>query len=55
MKDNLSVSTHTEVFPEFKGMGIGKVLLEKAVEYAREEIVKIIPIMLFRTISIFQK
>ncbi len=24
-------------------MGIGKVLLEKAVEYAREEIVKIIP------------
>lgn len=39
--------THTEVFPEFKGMGIGKVLLEKAVEYAREEIVKIIPICSF--------
>ncbi|HMR20235.1 MAG TPA: GNAT family N-acetyltransferase [Sphingobacterium sp.] len=35
---------HTEVHPDEKGKGIGRVLLNKAVEYARENELKIIPL-----------
>lgn len=38
---------HTEVAPEFSGKGIGKKMLVKAVEYARENGIKIIPLCPF--------
>lgn len=38
---------HTEVDPEQKGKGIGKILLEKVVEYARDNNIKIIPLCPF--------
>lgn len=38
---------HTEVDPEEKGKGIGHVLLFKAVEYARENNLKIVPLCSF--------
>ncbi|OYD45233.1 GNAT family N-acetyltransferase [Sphingobacterium cellulitidis] len=38
---------HTEVDSEEKGKGIGSVLLEKAVDYARENNVKILPLCPF--------
>ncbi len=38
---------HTEVNPEAKGQGVGKILLSKAVTYARENNLKIIPLCPF--------
>lgn len=34
---------HTEVYSEFKGEGVGKKLVFEAVEFARQENLKIIP------------
>ncbi len=34
---------HTEVYTEFKGEGVGKKLVVEAVEFARQENLKIIP------------
>jgi predicted GNAT family acetyltransferase len=38
---------HTEVNPDFSGKGIGKKLVTKAVEYAREKGVAILPLCPF--------
>lgn len=38
---------HTEVDPEQKGKSIGKLLLQKAVEHARNKNIKIIPLCPF--------
>lgn len=38
---------HTEVEPKFKGKGIGKKLLYKIVEMAREKQIKILPLCPF--------
>lgn len=38
---------HTEVNPEFKGKSVGKKLLEKLVEMAREKHIKILPLCPF--------
>lgn len=38
---------HTEVDPEQKGKSIGKLLLQKVVEYARDNNIKIIPLCPF--------
>ena len=38
---------HTEVDPEEKGKGIGSVLLDKAVEHARDNKMKIMPLCPF--------
>ena len=38
---------HTEVDPEEKGKGIGSVLLEKVVQYARDNSLKIMPLCPF--------
>ena len=35
---------HTEVDPEFKGLGFAKLLLEKLVSYAKEKELKIVPL-----------
>jgi len=38
---------HTEVNPEFKGRGVGKEMVLAAVEYARENNIKILPLCPF--------
>ena len=38
---------HTEVMPDFKGRGVGKILVQSAVEYARLNGLKIIPLCPF--------
>ncbi|HUH25430.1 MAG TPA: GNAT family N-acetyltransferase [Flavobacterium sp.] len=38
---------HTEVNPEFKGRGIGKIMVMAAVGYAREKNIKILPLCPF--------
>lgn len=45
---------HTEVNPESNGKGFGKMMVVKAVEYAREQKLKIIPLCPFAK-SIFDK
>lgn len=35
---------HTEVHPEEKGKGVGRVLLDRIVEYARDNDLKIVPL-----------
>lgn len=40
---------HTEVEPEFNGKGVGKEMVYKAVEFARENNLKIIPLCPFAT------
>lgn len=41
------IINHTNVDPEFGGRGVGKELLMKLVEYARENHLKVIPICPF--------
>ena len=45
---------HTEVEPAFKGKGVGKELLYKIVEMAREKNLKILPLCPFANV-LFQK
>lgn len=45
---------HTEVNPEFKGKGVGKKLLLKIVEMAREKNIKILPLCPFAN-AMFEK
>ena len=52
-KDKIIID-HTEVDPAQKGQGIGKILLDKAVEYARENHIKILPLCPFAK-SMFDK
>lgn len=52
-KDKMIID-HTEVNPEFKGQGIGYKMVNAAVDYARENNVKIIPLCPFAK-SVFDK
>lgn len=45
---------HTEVDPSFKGKGVGKQLLYKIVEMAREKNIKILPLCPFAS-AMFKK
>jgi predicted GNAT family acetyltransferase len=45
---------HTEVGPELAGKGAGKQMVQKAVEFAREKHIKIIPLCPFAK-SVFDK
>ena len=45
---------HTEVNPEFKGRGVGKLLVLEAVKFAREKQLTIIPLCPFAK-SVFDK
>lgn len=45
---------HTDVNPDFKGKGVGKLLVMKAVEYARANHLKIMPLCPFAK-SVFDK
>lgn len=38
---------HTEVNPDYKGQGVGKLLFEKMVDFARQENYKVIPLCPF--------
>jgi len=52
--DDKIIIDHTEVNPGNEGKGFGKKMLTKAVEYAREKGVKIIPLCPFAK-SVFDK
>ena len=52
--DELIIIDHTEVDPEFNGRNVGKQMLYKIVEMAREKNIKIIPLCPFAT-SMFKK
>ena len=50
----LIIIDHTEVNPEYNGKGVGKQLLYKIVEMARDKNIKIIPLCPFAA-SVFKK
>ncbi|MDR6761285.1 MULTISPECIES: GNAT family N-acetyltransferase [unclassified Flavobacterium] len=52
--DSKFIIDHTEVSPDFNGKGVGKKLVMAAVEYARTNNVKIIPLCPFAK-SVFDK
>ncbi len=52
--DDKIIIDHTEVNPGNEGKGFGKQLVRKAVEYARENDIKIIPLCPFAK-SVFDK
>lgn len=45
--DDKIIIDHTEVNPEFNGKGVGKQMVLSAVEYARENGIKILPLCPF--------
>jgi uncharacterized protein len=45
--ENRMTILHTEVGPAFNGKGFGKKMLEKAIDFARERRLKIIPLCPF--------
>lgn len=51
---NFIIIDHTEVDPSFKGKGVGKHLLYKIVEMARERDIKILPLCPFAN-AMFKK
>ena len=51
---NKMVIDHTEVSPDFEGQGIGKSMVMAAVEFARENNIKILPLCPFAK-SVFNK
>jgi len=52
--DSKFIIDHTEVSPDFNGKGVGKKLVMAAVEYARTNNLKIIPLCPFAK-SVFDK
>jgi len=52
--ESLIIIDHTEVKPAYKGQNLGRQLLNKAVDFAREKNIKIMPICPFAA-SVFQK
>ncbi|MBQ0116981.1 MAG: N-acetyltransferase [Flavobacterium sp.] len=52
--DDKFIIDHTEVSPDFNGQGVGKKLILAAVDYARENNFKIIPLCPFAK-SVFDK
>ncbi|MFC4479304.1 GNAT family N-acetyltransferase [Flavobacterium chungangensis] len=52
--DSKFIIDHTEVSPDFNGKGVGKKLVMAAVEYARANNLKIIPLCPFAK-SVFDK
>jgi len=52
--NNTIIIDHTEVNPENNGKGYGKKMVAKAVEFAREKNIKIIPLCPFAK-SVFDK
>lgn len=52
--DDKIIIDHTEVNPENNGKGFGKKMVEKAVEFAREKGIKIIPLCPFAK-NVFDK
>lgn len=52
--DDRIIVDHTEVNPDFKGRGVGKKMVLRAVEFAREKGISIIPLCPFAR-SVFDK
>jgi predicted GNAT family acetyltransferase len=52
--ENKFIIDHTEVNPDFAGKGVGKQLVMKAVEFARENNLKIMPLCPFAK-SVFNR
>ena len=52
--DDKIIIDHTEVEPSYNGKGVGKEMVYKAVEFAREKGIKILPLCPFAK-AMFQK
>lgn len=52
--DTNFIIDHTEVSPSYQGQGLGKAMVDKAVEYARENEVTILPLCSFAR-SVFNR
>lgn len=52
--ENKIIIDHTEVNPEFKGQGVGEKMVMAAVEFARANNIKIMPLCPFAA-SVFKK
>ncbi len=53
-RENMIIIDHTEVSDKLRGQGAGKLLVMRAVEYARENKIKILPLCSFAK-SVFDK
>lgn len=52
--DTLFIIDHTDVSDDYRGQGVGRQLLDKAVSFAREKQVKILPLCPYAK-SVFDK
>lgn len=52
--ENLIIIDHTEVNPEFKGKNVGKLMVLAAVDFARKNNIKILPLCPFAK-SVFDR
>lgn len=52
--DDNFIIDHTEVSPKYQGQGLGKAMVQKAVEFARENSLTILPLCSFAR-SIFNR
>jgi len=52
--DSKMIIDHTEVNPDYKGQGIGKLILMNLVDFVRENNIKVIPLCPFAK-SVFSK
>ncbi len=55
IRDGVMMIPHTLVYEGYEGQGVGKLLVQKAVEYAQEQHLKILPLCSFARVYIERK